>query len=294
MTSAGTLIDRSVNELLAGTIEERNKIAAAVVDTTSTTVTLTYSVASVRDNSVVQVGDELMYVWQVNSSSKQLTVERGYAGSTASAHANGTITVTNPRFPRHQVLNHLNSELADLSSPVNGLFQMKTLDLAYNGSDRMINLTNVTDIIDLYDVRYRYLNDDYPIVRNVRLLRDMPTSDFASGFALALDTFVRAGTLRVLYKAPYGSFTSSATTVADVGGSDTLDDVLVYGTQVRLMAGREVKRNFTESQGDTRRAEEVPAGAIANSMLQLQRMRRDRITAEAARLNRAYPIRIRK
>lgn len=294
MTSAGTLIDRSVNELLAGTIEERNKIAAAVVDTASTTVTLTYSVASVRDNSVVQVGDELMYVWQVNPSSKQLTVERGYAGSTASAHANGTITVTNPRFPRHQVLTHLNSELADLSSPVNGLFQMKTLDLAYNGSDRMINLTNVTDIIDLYDVRYRYLNDDYPIVRNVRLLRDMPTSDFASGFALALDTFVRAGTLRVLYKAPYGSFTSSSTTVADVGGSDTLDDVLVYGTQVRLMAGREVKRNFTESQGDTRRAEEVPAGAIANSMLQLQRMRRDRITAEAARLNRAYPIRIRK
>lgn len=294
MTTAGTLIDRSVNELLAGTIEERNKIAAAITDTTSSTVTLTYSVASVRDNTVIQVGDELMYVWQVNPSAKQLTVERGYGGSTATTHTNGTVTVTNPRFPRHRVLTHLNSELADLSSPVNGLFQMKTVDIAYNGSDRMVNLTNVTDIIDLYDVRYRYLNDDYPIVRNVRLLRDMPTSDFASGYALALDTFVRAGTLRVLYKAPYGSFTSSGSTVADVGGSDTLDDVLVYGAQIRLMAGREVKRNFTESQGDTRRAEEVPAGAVANSMLQLQRMRRDRVTAEAARLNRQYPVRIRK
>jgi hypothetical protein len=63
---------------------------------------------------------------------------------------------------------------------------------------------------------------------------------------------------------------------------------------MRLMAGREVKRNFTESQGDTRRAEEVPSGAVANSMLQLQRLRRDRVMAEAARLNRQYPLRIRK
>jgi hypothetical protein len=294
MTTASTLIDRAVQELLAGTVEERNKLAVPLTDTTGTTVTLTYPVASLRDNSIVQVGDELMYVWQVNASAKQLTVERGYGGSAASTHVAGTITVTNPRFPRYRVLNHLNSELVDLSSPVNGLFQTKTLDLAYNGSDRMVNLTGVTSIIDLFDVRYRYLNDDYPIVRNVRLLRDMPTNDFASGFALALDRFVRAGTLRVIYKAEYDTFTTGSSTVASVGGSDTLDDLLVLGAQIRLMAGREVKRNFTESQGDTRRAEEVPAGAIANSMLQLQRMRRDRITAEAARLNRMYPVRIRK
>jgi hypothetical protein len=66
------------------------------------------------------------------------------------------------------------------------------------------------------------------------------------------------------------------------------------GAQIRVMAGREVKRNFTESQGDTRRAEEVPAGAVGGSILNLQRLRRDRIQAEAARLNRQYPIRIRK
>jgi len=294
MTTAATLIDRAIQELLAGTIEERNKLAVALSDTTSTTVTLTYPIASLRDNSIIQVENELMYVWQADAASKQLTVERGYGGSSAATHAADVSTVTNPRFPRHQVFNHLNSDLADLSSPVNGLFQMKTLDIAYNGSDRMVNLTNVTDIIDLYDVRYRYLNDDYPIIRNVRLLRNMPTTDFASGLVLALDSFVRAGTLRVLYKAPYSPFASLSTTVADVGGSSSLEDVLVYGAQIRMMAGREVKRNFTESQGDTRRGEEVPPGAIANSMLQLQRMRRDRITAEAARLNRAYPVRIRK
>jgi hypothetical protein len=55
------------------------------------------------------------------------------------------------------------------------------------------------------------------------------------------------------------------------------------------MAPREIKRNFVESQGDTRRPEEVVSGAITNSVSNLKALRRDRIIAEAARLARAYP-----
>lgn len=293
MTTAATLIDRAVNELLAGTVEERNKVASGF-DASTESITCVYSLNGVRDHSLIQIDDELCYVWQVNPSAKTLTVQRGYGGSTAASHSTGAIITAAPRFPRHQMLNHLNAEVTDLSSPGNGLFQMKTVDIAYNGSDRMVNLTGVTDVTDLYDVRYRYLNDDYPIVRNVRLLRNMPTTDFASGLALALDQEVRAGTLRVLYKAPFGTFASSATTMTSVGCPETITDLLVLGTQIRAMAGREVKRNFIESQGDSRRAEEVPSGSVANSMLQLQRMRRDRIMAESARLVRQYPVFIRR
>jgi hypothetical protein len=293
VTTAGQLIDRVNSELLAGTVEERNKLAAST-DSSQTDIEMTYSLGSLRENTVFQIGTELMYVWEVNTTSKTATVDRGYGGTTAAAHTIGDIVTVSPRFPRHQILNGLNADLADLSSPMNGLFQMKTVDVSYNGSDRMVNLTGVTEIIDLYDVRYRYLNDDYPIVRNVRLLRDMPVSDFASGFVLAFDAPVRAGSVRVLYKAPYTAFATEADTVADAGGTSSLDDLLILGAQIRVMAGREVKRNFTESQGDTRRAEEVPAGAVGGSILNLQRLRRDRIQAEAARLNRQYPIRIRK
>ena len=293
MTTAGQLIDRVVSGLLAGTVEERNKVASPV-GASDTTMTMLYPLGGLRDGSVFELDNEQMYVWSSNSSSKTLTVERGFNGTTAASHDTGAIATVSPRFPRSSVLDQLNSDLNDLSSPMNGLFQVKTLDLAYNGSDRMLNITGATDMIDLFDVRYRYLNDDYPVLREVRLLRDMPTGDFASGFALALDQFTRAGTIRVIYKAAYGTFSSEASTVTDVGASAYLDDLLVLGAQMRLMAGREIKRNFTESQGDTRRPEEVPSGAVSNSMIQLQRLRRDRIQAEAARLNRQYPIRIRK
>jgi hypothetical protein len=293
VTTAGQLIDRITSELLAGTVEERNKVASPV-GASDETLTFTYPLQGIREGGVFEIGTEQFYVWTSNTSAKTVVVQRGFNGTTAAAHDAGAIATVGPRFPRSQVLNQLNADLADLSSPLNGLFQVKTVDLSYNGSDRMVNLTGVTDLLDLHDVRYRYLSDDYPVIRNVRLLRDMPTTDFASGFALSVDDYLRAGTLRVIYKAAYDQFTSEASTVASVGGSDYLDDLLVIGAQMRMIAPREIKRNFTESQGDTRRAEEVPSGAVANSMLQLQRLRRDRITAEAARLNRQYPIRLRK
>ena len=293
MTTAGQLIDRVANDLLAGTVEERNRVATGI-DASTTTVTFEFALSGLREGTVFEIGSEQFYVWTVNSSAKSAVVQRAFNGTTAASHSAADIVTVNPRFPRARVLEQLNADLADLSSPLNGLFQVKTVDISYNGSDRMVNITGATDILNLIDVRYRYLSDDYPIIRDTRLLSDMPTSDFASGYVLAFDTLVRAGTVRVLYRAPYGQFTSESDTISSVGGSDFLDDVLALGAQIRLMAGREIKRNFTESQGDTRRAEEVPSGAVSNSMLQLQRLRRDRVIAEAARLNRQYPLRIRK
>ena len=293
MTTAGNLVDRTAQNLLAGVVEERNKIASSL-DASTTSVPIEYSLGSLREQTVFQVDSELMYIWEVNTASKTLTVERGFGGTTAATHADGAIVVVSPKFPRWQILQALNDELADLSSPMNGLFQMKTVDISYNGSDRQINLTGITSMIDVYDVRWRYLSDDYPVVRRYRLMRDMPTSDFPSGYVLSLDEPVMSSTIRVIYKDKYTAFSTEASTLASTGASTELADLLVLGAQIRLLASREVKRNFVESQGDTRRADEVPAGAMNASVTNLLRLRRDRIQAEAARLNRQYPTRIRK
>lgn len=293
MTTAGDLITRVNQQLLAGTVEERNKLASPITSSDET-LTFTYNFGSIRSHAIFEIDSELMYVWEVNSGAKTATVQRGYGGTTPAAHSADAIVTVNPRFPRYQTLLGLNTDLSDLSSPLNGLFQMKTVDLSYNGSDRMVDMTGVTSILDVYDVRYRYLNDDYPIVRDVRFLRNMPTADFPSGYALAFDSGIRSGVVRVIYKAPFGQFTSEASTLTSVGIGQELEDLLVLGAQIRIMSGREVKRNFTESQGDTRRPDEVTSGAVLNSMIGLQRLRRERILAESARLARQYPLRIRK
>ena len=289
MTTAATVIDRTLRQLLSGTVEPRNKLASSI-SSSATSITVTYPLEGLRAAQICEIGNELMYIWSVDSGTKTAIVERGFNGSTASAHSAGDIIIVNPRFPRSQMLEAINDELSDLSSPLNGLFQIKTVDIDYNGSDVMIDLDGVTGIIDLLTVSVRYMTDDYPVARKVRLIRDVPTDDFPSGYALRFDQGVFPGRLRIVYKAPYVQATSEASDLATTCGvQNSVLDIVTLGTQIRLMAPREIKRNFTESQGDTRRAEEVTSGAIGNSLQNLQRLRRDRIQAEAARLMRGYP-----
>ena len=294
MSTAGALLDRVARQLLSGTIEERNKLATSV-DSDDTSFVLSYELGALRTGAVFEIDSELCYVWEATVGSKTLVVERGYAGTTAASHTAGAIVTINPRFPKAQMLDALNQDIDDLSSPANGLFRVVVQDVTYNGSDRQVNLTSASNVIDLIDVRLRYLADDFPAIRRVRLARDLPTADFASGYALTFDESVMAGTLRVRYKAPYtrvSALTDNIQSVAFIPVN--MEDILEMGVMSRLLSMREVKRNFIESQGDTRRADEVPPGAMRDSFSNILRLRRDRIVAEAARLARQYPLVIRQ
>jgi hypothetical protein len=293
MSTAGALLERVNRQLLSGTVEERNKLSAGV-SASDTSFVMSYDLKGLREGTVFEIDSELCYIWETTSGTKTVTVERGYAGTTATTHSADAIVTLNPRFPKAQMLEALNQDIDDLSSPVNGLFRVVATDITYNGSDRQINLTGATDVIDLIDVRLRYLADDYPVLRGVRLQRNLPTSDFASGLALVFDEGTIAGSLRVRYKAP---FTRASSTSSDIQTAcfipTSMEDILEMGVMMRMMQTREIKRNFIESQGDTRRSDEVPAGAIRDSFTNIMRMRRDRIIAEKAKLARQIPLTIR-
>jgi len=290
VSTAGALLDRVARQLLSGTVEERNKLATSV-DSSETTFVASYDLAGLRAGTIFEIDSELCYVWEATTGNKNIVVERGYLGTTAASHTAGAIITINPRFPKAQMLDALNQDIDDLSSPVNGLFRVVVQNVTYNGSDRQVNLTSATNVIDLLDVRLRYLADDFPVIRRVRLQRDLPTSDFASGFALTFDESVMAGTLRVRYKAPFARVTSTSDDIQTTAYVPvSMEDILELGVMQRMLSVREVKRNFIESQGDTRRSDEVPPGAMRDSFTNIQRLRRERITAEAGKLARQYPL----
>lgn len=289
MATVGTVIDRTLRQLMSGTVEERNKVASSVT-ATATSISFLYDLGGIRPGGVIQIDSELIYVWEINSGAKSITVERGWNGTTAAAHAVGAVATIDPKFPRAQILEAINAELDDLASPVNGLFQIKTLEFNYNGVWSMVNLPTTDKIIDLVSVSLRYLATDYPKIRRCRLIRDLPNDDFNAGYGLRFDEQVRSGRMIVVYKTPFINVTTESQNLQNVAGiPSSCEDILMMGAQIRLVSPREVKRNFTESQGDTRRAEEVPSGSISNSINNIIRMRRDRITAEAAKLTRQYP-----
>lgn len=294
MTTVATVLNRASRQMLAGVVEERNKLASSL-DSSTTSVVLSYDLGGFRAGSVFEIESELFYIWEANTATKTLTVERGFNGTTAASHSANVLATLNPRFPRAQMLDSVNAELDDLSSTMNGLFRVVTADLTYNGSDRQIDITSSGTIIELLDARLRYLADDHPVLNAVRLQTGLPTTDFASGNTLVFDEPVMAGTVRVRYKAPFvraSSESSDLTTNCFLPA--TCEDIIETGVILRMMNGREIKRNFIESQGDTRRADEVPAGATRDSIANLARLRRERIIAEAGRLKAQYPIKFRK
>lgn len=289
MSSVGTVVDRTLRQLMSGTVEERNKTTLAI-NASTTTVTFQYDLSGIRPGGVIQIDNELMYVWEISAGTKSVTVERGWNGTTAAAHVASSVATVDPKFPRAQILEAMNAELDDLASPMNGLFQIKVLELNYNGTDLMVNLPTTDRIIDLISVSLRYISTDYIKVRRCRLIRDLPNDDFNTGYAIRFDEQVRAGRMIIVYKSPFSNITTETQNIQNVAGLPTsCEDILILGSQIRLVGPREIKRNFTESQGDTRRADEVPSGSVGNSITNLLRMRRDRITSEAAKLMRQYP-----
>lgn len=289
MSTVAQVLNRTHRQLLSGVVEERNRLAVAV-NTTATTLVMSYDLGGIRSGAVIEIGSEQMYVWDTTEANKNILVERGFNGTTVSSHSINSVITVNPRFPRAMLLESLNDEMSDLSSPMHGLFAVRTLDITYNGSDRQINLPAIADIIDVIEVRSRYKSDDWQKVSKMKLLRDMPTKDFGSGMALEFNQQIRNGDMRLTYKAPFLKAVNEQDNIQSICGfPESAEDILVMGIQIRLMSPREMKRNFTESQGDTRRSDEVPAGAVAGSITNLLRMRRDRITAEAAKLARKYP-----
>jgi len=294
VTSTQNLIDETKRLLLSGQREQLNKLAA---DTASGAVTLTfaYDLGGIQVGAYVQVGLEVFYVWAVNATAKTATVEPAQIGSVAAAHDQGDMVTVNPKFPDHAILRALNEDLFSLSSPTNGLYAIRGVDLDYVEGRSGYDLAGVTGLIDILEIRARRDSStrDWPVVGNFTLSRDVDATDFPSGYALFLTEPGVGGTdLRVRYKATFGTLLTLVDDVEAVTGlPPSAHDLPPLGAALRLVYPREIKRSFTEAQPDPRRATEVAAGATIGSARGIAAQRETRIGEEYSRLWQQFPAR---
>ena len=294
MTTASQWVDRARKYLLGSIVPEQNKLAADYTAGAGT-LTFTYDLGGITKGTRLSIGLNEFVVWDTQPTAKTVTVDGGQGGSTDTDATSGTIVKVRPRFTDFELFTALNEELAGLSSPQNGLFQIKTLDLTYNPVIQGYDVT-ASDILDIYDVRYQTPGPDksWPRLPSYKweLQRSSLTSDFADSTALQVKDDLWPGyDVRILYRAPYGTFTALTDDTSTTGVSAQAGDIPPLGAAIRLMAGQEISRNFTDTQPDTRRATEVPSGARFNSYRGLLIQHAARISEEAARLAAQYPVR---
>jgi len=284
-------IDSTRDMLLSGYVEELDIITGNVLVGDSEIIVQGYA-SSIVKGVVIEINAELMYVLQVASTT--ISVLRGYGGSTAAAHTANDIVRVSPKFPTNRIISSLNDDLADLSAPGQGLFQMKTTSFTYNAGVDGYDLTGLTsaEIDSIYSVTYADIGSEAaePQVSSWRLRRNRDTGSFASGLALILYTGAWPGQkITVMYKSPFTSITDGTTARSTVGLATTAYDLPPLGAAMALMTTTPIRREFLDAQGTSRMADEVPPGAISASFRDLMGRRRARVEAEASRLVSQYP-----
>ena len=290
-------IDATRAKLLTGYSEQRNVLAAPYTAGTGT-LTFTYALGNIVAGATISVGLNIFYVFAVNTSALTATVVGGQNGSTDISLANGTLVRLNPKFTDFDIWNALAADLADLSSPLNGLYGMTYTDFSFLATIVGYDLgaSAAANLIEVYEVRYLTPGNykDSPRLKQYswKENRQAYAGDIPSGMGVEIvnsENLLPGRNMRVFWKS---AFTLPAAPTAPLSTSlviPTAYDLPPIGAAIILMAGQEIKRNFTSSEGDMRRATEVPAGAVAASSKGLKDLRQLRIDAEAARLINFYP-----
>lgn len=296
MTTTADLIESTRRHLFTGQAEQLNKLASAIV-AGDTTISVTYDLGGIQPGAIIAIDLEEIYVFAVNAGTKQISdCARGYNGTTAASHSDDAIITVRPKFSNFRILQAINDDLSDLSTPVNGLYQLRAIDITFNPSRYGYDITDSEGIVSIAEVRFRTAGPErtWPRIDMFTLERNMPTSgsygDFASGNALVLYQGAQPGyPIRVKYWAPFAPLAELDDDVQEAAGlAATMLDIPPLGAAIRLLAGREVKRNFDEAQSEPRRADEVPPQAQTQAPQALRQLRRERVQAEAARIIREY------
>ena len=298
MTTAQAWIDETRDLLLSGYVEELLVLGASV-GISDTQLTITDAADSgIVPGIIIEIDSEAMYVQKVSGT---VDVIRGYGASEPAAHDNLSIVRVSPKFPTYRILEALNNDLRDLSAPDNGVFQIKTFTTTYNANKQGYDLTedgvSLTNeaVQSIYAVSYSdpvTVEAREPEIRKWGLKRDRVTTSFTSGMALVLYEAAFPGKkVNVSYKSPLTliSGVASSFNKSSTGLQSTAYDLPPLGAALALMAAAPIRREFIDAQGSSRRAEEVPPGAISGSIRDLRFRRETRVAAEAARLATMYP-----
>jgi len=328
----GSLIETTYRRLLSGQRDVTCILTNALTDTTSTSFPLSgVQTNMVTPGGILSIDMEVMYIQSWDGIN--VTVVRGYAGSTAATHAAATVVYCNPKFTKFDIGVAINDDLRDLSSPEKGLYRIESTAITYNPVFQGYDLGDLPkNFIDVLSINYRIAppSHNFPAIRRWRVQRAMfnsfnvADSIFPSGQGIqiyepgfpGLPMYVMASAPFLplvnltddVTQTPYNNLDkddapNNLGNVVPLGTDgkpllvsnlpSTAIDLPILGAQIALMAPREIKRNFIEGQPDPRKSADVPVGAITSSVKALIALRESRLSAEADRLSRQYNVRLR-
>jgi len=256
---------------------------------------------SIQVGSILAIDEEVFLVNAVSVSSDAtpvytVTVTPAYEGSTNANHAAGTTVYINPKYTRWAIGVALNDALAAMSAPGMGLMREGYTTITYNPVLRGYDLAAAgvpEDFHSILSLSYDLPDPThyFPVMRSFRVGRGILNSKIPGGYALFLNSSAMPGLpMQIAYGAPFYSATSTDQDMhTDLGLPLTCLDIPAIRAEIDLTLVREIKRNFTDSQPDMRKATDVVAGNVMNSVSGLEALYQKRMDEEANRFRNRWP-----
>lgn len=280
-----------VRRRVYGSLTENVNLIQTDAAAGATEIQLELGVDGIQKGMLLSSGLNIWFVKGVYAATNTVFVIPGYNGAPQGAVTAGDMVYVRPRVTDWLMFNCINDQLRSMSSPENGLYKIGTWTATVDPTYQTYEVpTAALDMTNLIRVRWRWPGTTdvwtdmaprfyrwvYSNDRNlVRLLLQIPS-----------------GTeIEFTYKAPFTLATSlTDDLVTDCGLTETMLDIPSLGASIQLLTTTESRRTQITTQGDSRRADEVPAGSNSNIANQLMRQHRYRIQEEAARLVTRMPI----
>jgi hypothetical protein len=301
-TTVDALVERVRRDSLLASRGPVQTLASAYT-AGGTTLVFNETPTHIGVGEIVSVDYELFYVQDVVAATKSITVIPGYLGSTQANHAEDAIVEIASRFPKVALLDHVEQEIRSWG---NELWRTTALNLDVNITDRTYDLVGATgEIYFLLEVRqeptgissnfwnFSWTGDAWPHL-DARLIRQMDTSEFATGFALQFKMPpTHAGPVRVVFAQPFNltTLTGSTDLVSTVGVRADWLDIVEYGTKTRALETAAIGRSDWRTSNLAREGEEVSALDTIRAVSHFRDMRQLRFTKAGVDLRSEFPYR---
>ena len=273
MAAVSTLVDRIYRDFLnkPDDLSAFSRLDGAMSDTTGTTLTYESGLFSSEEENLlgngalVEVDQELMLVTAANTSTRTLTVSRGYAGTTAATHADETNVFINPTFPRKSVFDAVADNIVRLYP---SLYNVTTTNVTSNSTYAEVPASTV-EVLTSY---VQNASGEQYTSAGIELLRDFPPS--TTNTAVQFYNTSNGKTVHLVVKRKFVRPTSETVDLAtDCLISDEYEQIVMVGAVADIVGATDIDATTQEFITEKLAAENYPVGSgerLRNALLRLR------------------------
>lgn len=288
MTTCSQLLE-NVRLLTQGGVNDEVNRLSQPYSPGDTRITLQYEPRGFGQGSRFSIGLNTFLSWSVSTGAREIECQGGEEGSIDAPIPAGTVVRVRPRVTDHSILVSVNQDIQRISTPMSGLYAVGTWNPVVDPVDQawLVPAEHLA-MERLLAIRFT------PAGMPDRWLEANGTLRVSGGEKrVVMDTMLSpSDTVEITYSRPFTLLTSLDDEVeAETGLAPGMVAIPVYGAAGALAMSQESRRNMLLAQSDTRRPDEVPAGALTGVAREFMRQRQVLIDSETTRLQRTYPYR---